>query len=386
MNEEKNHHHAPGKVFCVYKDLCTGCQYLDQSYAEQKALKIRQLQELLTARHLGPLPPISFHSAGSSQLRDRLDFSLEDGRLGLYRQDKHEILDLEVCKQLSPALQEWLTEFRTLEFPFKKGSVRLRVSPEGRRGVWLDFANIDIKTLLEEQNILHFLQQRAFVEIGQRRKVPVWENSAFKLRDPEMHPWFQTWVGDQAIPLFCQVASFTQPSHAANRLICDIIHEWGARTPQSRWIEFGSGIGNLTLPLAGAAAQVTACEIDALSLQGLEHTLEHLPASQKNLKERIEVHRGDFQRKLSPDFSPFEGILANPPRSGLMGFLDSIADLSEMQRPRSFIYMSCFPESLALDLERLQGCGYRISALKIVDQFPQTTHYEVLALLQREQT
>lgn len=386
MSEEKNHHPALDKVFCVYKDLCSGCQYLDQTYDQQKSLKIRHLQEILALRHLTPPPVISFHSAGPSHLRDRLDFSLEDGRLGLYQKEKHEIQDLEVCAQLSPTLQEWLTEFRTLKLPFKKASIRLRVSPEGRRGVWLDLANIDIKSLLEEQNILHFLQQRAFVEIGQRRKVPVWQNSEFKLRDPELHPWFQTWVNDSPVPLYCQVASFTQPSHIANRLICNIIQDWVARTPQSRWIEFGSGIGNLTLPLAGAATHVTACEIDALSLLGLEKTLNHLPPSQSLLKERIEVHRGDFQRKLSPDFSPFEGILANPPRSGLMGFVDSIANLQEAQRPRSFIYMSCFPESLAQDLERLEECGYKILELKIVDQFPQTKHYEVLALLQREQT
>jgi 23S rRNA (uracil1939-C5)-methyltransferase len=359
---------------------------LDLDYASQKNLKIRQLADLFKSANVTHPESIDFVSAGASHLRDRLDFSLEDKRLGLYRKDKREVLDLEICAQLTPALQDWLTEFRTLKFPFQKGSVRLRVSPAGRRGVWLDFANVDIKALLEEQNILHFLQQRSFVEIGQRRKVPVWQGHEFKLKDPEMNPWFQTWVDDVAVDLYCQVASFTQPSHQANKLICNIIQSWVKEFPRSRLIEFGSGIGNLTLPALGSAQHLTACEIDALSLQGLEKTLEMLPSELAHLKSRIEIHRGDFQRKLLQDFSQFDGVLVNPPRSGLMGFLDPLEKMNADQRPQFFIYMSCFPESMAQDLVRLQAAGYSMDDLKIVDQFPQTAHYEVLALLQRKQS
>jgi 23S rRNA (uracil1939-C5)-methyltransferase len=180
------------------------------------------------------------------------------------------------------------------------------------------------------------------------------------------------------------VASFTQPSHHANKFICEIIQAWVKEFPRSRLIEFGSGIGNLTLPALGSAEFLTACEIDALSLDGLEKTLATLPADLSHLKNHIEIHRGDFQRKLLQDFSQFDGVLVNPPRSGLMSFLDPLEKMDADKRPRFFIYMSCFPESMALDLKRLQAAGYAIDELRIVDQFPQTTHYEVLALLQRK--
>lgn len=372
------------KVPCIYQDRCNGCQYLDWTYEEQQNKKLSELSELLNTAKIPFTRSIAFISAGPAFLRDRLDFSLEDGRLGLYRKDKREIVDLETCAQLSPALQEWLTEFRTLKIPFKKGSVRLRVSPEGPRGVWLDLANIDIKWLLEEKNILHFLQSRAFVEIGQRRKTPLWNGEEFKLKDPEARPWFQTWIGDIAIPLYCQVASFTQPSHQANKLIAEIIQTWVGLFPDSRVIEFGAGIGNLTLPALGSAQHVTACEVDALSLAGLEKTLLRLPPSLGHLRDRLEIHRGDFQRKLLQDFSNFDGVLVNPPRSGLMGFLDPMEELAESRRPGFFIYMSCFPESMMKDLQRLQALGYSLDEMKLVDQFPQTSHYEVLALLQRK--
>ncbi|MNT82095.1 23S rRNA (uracil-C(5))-methyltransferase RlmCD [compost metagenome] len=67
-----------------------------------------------------------------------------------------------------------------------------------------------------------------------------------------------------------------------------------------------------------------------------------------------------------------------------MGFIDSLSELSSEQRPEYFLYMSCYPESLARDLSRLKEWGYEINELSLLDQFPQTTHYEVLTLLQRK--
>lgn len=371
---------------CQHMDICSGCQYLGMPYSEQIDLKKEQVTRLLALSGLSYSQDIRFSSSGFAHQRDRLDFSLEEGKLGLYRKDVREILDIETCIQLSPNLQGWLNEFRQIRWPFKKGSIRLRVGPQGQRGVWLDFANVDIKALFGEKTILQGLQQKAFVEIGQRRKVPVWTGDEFKLREPELHVWFQTWMNERPVDLYCQVASFTQPSLRANKVICDIINQWIQTFPKSRIIEFGSGIGNLTLPALAVAENLLACEIDELSLQGLQKTLENLPPDLQYLRHKVQIHRGDFQKKLTEDFSKFDGVLANPPRSGLMNFLKPLESLSLNQRPPFFIYMSCFPETMMKDLVRLKEWGYEIKDMCIVDQFPQTSHYEVLGLLQRKES
>ncbi|QDK37842.1 class I SAM-dependent RNA methyltransferase [Bdellovibrio sp. NC01] len=368
---------------CPYQQTCSGCQYLHMPYGEQLNQKQGELAQIFARKDLQH-PPIEILSAGAGHLRDRLDFSLQGGRLGLYGKGTHDIVDLETCAQLSPALQEWLTEFRRFEWPVEKGSIRLRVGPDGQKGVWLDFANVDIKKILDEQTILRGLLEVAFVEIGQRRKVPVWTGSEFKLKDPELNVWFETWMGETPVDLYCHVASFTQPSLEANKIIASQITKWISQFTQSRVIEFGSGIGNLTLPALASASSVLACEIDALSLEGLEKTLERLPASLKDQVGKLQIHRGDFQKKILNDFTEFDGILANPPRSGLMGFLDPLEKLNLQDRPKFFIYMSCFPESMAADLVKLKNFGYEMKECVIVDQFPQSTHFEVLSLLQRK--
>ncbi|HWU43606.1 MAG TPA: hypothetical protein VN132_09220 [Bdellovibrio sp.] len=372
-------------VKCPYQNSCSGCQYLSMDYQSQLKLKETSLRELFAKKGL-TLDTLEIQTAGAAGLRDRLDFSLQGGRLGLYAKDAHDIVDIETCAQLSPDLQAWLTDFRKYHWPVDKGSVRLRVGPQGQRGVWLDFANVDIKKILDEQTLLRRLQEEAFVEIGQRRKIPVWDEAElkFKLNDPELHVWFNTWMDDEAVNLFCHVASFTQPSLQANKIIAKTLSSWIQQYSSPRLLEFGSGIGNLTLPAVTSAASLLACEIDALSLQGLEKTLQMLPESQQSQAEKITIYRGDFQLKILQDFSKFDGILANPPRSGLLNFLNPLEELKPAQRPSFFIYMSCFPETMVLDLVKLKNAGYQIKEAVLLDQFPQTTHFEVLTLLERK--
>jgi 23S rRNA (uracil1939-C5)-methyltransferase len=369
---------------CPQSLTCSGCQFLGEKYSSQINSKLKDLQGHLESHSLNFKGDIRVLSAGHQGLRDRLDYTLQENRLGLFEKNSRNIVDIADCSQLSPALQEFLTEFRQHSWPFLKASMRLRVGPQGQKGIWLDLANIDVKTLLDEQKILHRLQNLAFVEIGQRRKTPEWTGSEFKLRDPQLKVWFQTWMQDQAVSLYCHVASFTQPSLKANKLISEQIQTWLKAHSGIRVIEFGSGIGNLTFPALAASDSLTACEIDALSLEGLQKSWDSLSPALKAKSGKLKIHQGDFQKKITKDFREFDLILANPPRSGLMGFIDSLNCLSADQRPEYFLYMSCYPESLAKDLARLKEWGYEIQELSLLDQFPQTTHYEVLTLLQRK--
>jgi 23S rRNA (uracil1939-C5)-methyltransferase len=369
---------------CPQHLTCSGCQFLGETYSSQISSKLKDLQSHLQNHALSYSCDIRVLSAGHQGLRDRLDFTLQENRLGLFEKNSRNIVDIEECAQLSAELQDFLTAFRKQSWPFNKASMRLRVGPQGQKGIWLDLANIDVKTLLDEQKILQGLQEQAFVEIGQRRKTPFWTGTEFKLRDPQLNVWFQTWMQDQAVPLYCHVASFTQPSLKANRLISEQIQTWLKAHAGIRVIEFGSGIGNLTFPALAASDSLTACEIDALSLGGLQKSWDMLAPSLKAKSGELKIHQGDFQKKITKDFRQFDLILANPPRSGLMGFIDSLSELSSEQRPEYFLYMSCYPESLAKDLSRLKEWGYEIKELSLLDQFPQTTHYEVLTLLQRK--
>lgn len=327
-----------------------------------------------------------------SGLRDRADLVVENGRLGLYQKAglsaAREVVDIAECAQFSSPLQSWFNEVRKLSWPVQKGSLRLRVGPQGQRGIWLDFANVDIKKILDEKTWLRALQAQAFVEIGQRHKVPALvpqdDQEVYKLKDPVPQVWFQTWIDGRTVDLYSTVAGFTQPSLQANRSIAAAIGRWLDEVQAKRILEFGSGIGNLSFPALAKDRTLTACEIDELSLLGFRRSLEALSRTSdfSRVEERVTILRGDFQRKHPQDFGRFDTVLVNPPRSGLKDFLAPLLSAGK-EKPLHFLYMSCYPESFVEDGVRLQAAGYEIDQLQILDQFPQTDHYEVLSLWRR---
>jgi len=84
------------------------------------------------------------------------------------------------------------------------------------------------------------------------------------------------------------------------------------------------------------------------------------------------------------DGLPFPGadaaVIVDPPRKGCdEAFLAQLVAFA----PRTIVYVSCNPESLARDLHRLVAAGYRTRTLQPFDMFPQTRHVETLATLVR---
>ncbi|MGH7859637.1 MAG: 23S rRNA (uracil(1939)-C(5))-methyltransferase RlmD, partial [Candidatus Binatia bacterium] len=73
-------------------------------------------------------------------------------------------------------------------------------------------------------------------------------------------------------------------------------------------------------------------------------------------------------------------VTLNPPRKGASaGVLDAITKLG----PRRVVYVSCDPATLARDLDRLAGNGYRAMQVRPFDMLPQTEHVEVVAVCDR---
>lgn len=357
------------KLECIYQNQCSGCLWIGRLEDEQKN------EKLATVAKLTGQASIKWLSAGDRELRDRVDMTFIRGEgLGLYHSSERRLVDIEKCVMMSPALQNWFEEFRLVPIPIvNKGSLRLRVGLNGLRGVWLDFSNTDVKALLEEKSYLEKLLSLGHVEIGQRRKVLGHKEGQLKLLDPKPLEWFSTLVNGKEVPLKCSIADFTQPSMAGNKVLVQaVLDELTDKNIQSV-IEFGSGIGNFTLPLASVCQKIYALELDPNFVSVLA---ENLSAFQS----KVEILKGDYQNpneKRVIDFVQVDAILVDPPRSGLKSFLAPL-EVSSL-KPKHFIYVSCYPESFSVDKQRLEAMGYQLKTLKLVDQFPQTPHAELVA-------
>ena len=81
------------------------------------------------------------------------------------------------------------------------------------------------------------------------------------------------------------------------------------------------------------------------------------------------------RRRASPDV-----LLVDPPRAGLS---QKIVRRIVEAGPRTIVYVSCNPTTLAPNAAQLTEAGYRLTRVRPVDMFPQTPHIECVALLER---
>jgi len=368
---------------CLHAGICSSCagyvQYSSSFYDDKKNILINETK----MRGLD-LPPISISSIGDYDFRDRVDLIYEDGKLGFFEKEKKVIFDLVSCHQFSPALKEWFFEFKiwAKKIKIKKGSVRLRVSPEGKKGAWLDFSNHDVAILLTEKELLQELYKMCSVEVGQRlKKLIIKSDGSLGLsKEREFYPWFETYYGDdlQAFPLYCAIGSFTQPGIVANKVLVKHVLELLKKTPNYPVMELFCGPGNFSFPLASTGRMIDSYEIDEFSLACFRHTLKKHPT----LNEHLHLHELNLYKKSGlPDLKRELVLFVDPPRSGLKNVLHYLRATAFEKRPHCLIYVSCFAPSLAQDLLVLTELGYELEDVFGIDQFPQSKHCEWGVLL-----
>jgi len=74
-------------------------------------------------------------------------------------------------------------------------------------------------------------------------------------------------------------------------------------------------------------------------------------------------------------------VVLDPPRAGCSPI--ALARVARAE-PKTIIYVSCNPQTLARDLRLLVKEGYSLETVQPIDMFPQTDHVEAVAQLRRK--
>lgn len=358
---------------CGVAGRCGGCSWIAREVPEQLAAKRADLAERFAAAGLDLPGPVELHALGDDGLRDRTDLGWDGRILGLHGTDG--LVDVGPCPAVTEPLRRLLARIQADPLPIARASLRLRVSPSGMEGAWIDAANVDVKALLDEASWLRRrLAEGVVVELGQRRKPVVDAGDRLRLdRDPLLLPWWQTWPTDTSpVPIWGVVGGFTQPGHALNRLLVRRVMETCRAAGASRWVELGSGSGNLGIPLA-RLGRVRAVESDPIAVAGLERSIAEAGI------DGITVHRADMTRDLPDVLDGAEAVLADPPRSGLGAAVEAIAASSA----GALVMASCWAPTLVTDVRGLVDRGWRLVEVTGVDQFPWTPQAEWIVRLER---
>jgi 23S rRNA (uracil1939-C5)-methyltransferase len=133
------------------------------------------------------------------------------------------------------------------------------------------------------------------------------------------------------------------------------------------------GGGFFTLPLSRRCRRVVAMENDPDNLAALRANLE------RNGAGNVEVLALDARHAGLPDCAT---VVLDPPRTGLS---PALIDRIVRCRAQRIIYFSCDSATFARDLALFLRHGLHLRELRIIDNFPQTDHFEIFSVLESEQ-
>jgi 23S rRNA (uracil1939-C5)-methyltransferase len=148
-------------------------------------------------------------------------------------------------------------------------------------------------------------------------------------------------------------------------------------TPPTVW-ELFCGTGAISLLLARRGVRVTGVELDPVSVQMATEAAQ--AAGLRELCRFTSSDAGEWLEARAASERPPGAIVVNPPRSGCSPeVISAVAAL----RPCRLVYVSCNPDTLVRDLERLAPSGFELFDLRGFDMMPHTPHLETVAVMER---
>ena len=133
------------------------------------------------------------------------------------------------------------------------------------------------------------------------------------------------------------------------------------------------GVGTIALSLATQVGHVHCVESVAESIELCHHNIAASPHT------NVTAEVADVADFLRTTTRTFDTIVVDPPRVGLG--TDVCHEILRLA-PQKLIYVSCNALSQLSDAAILTE-GYRLVSLQGYDMFPQTPHFETLAIFER---
>ncbi len=118
---------------CPYFGRCGGCAYQHISYEHQLAIKWRQVRNAL--QRIGKLKDVAMRpiipSPKQYAYRNRITVHAQEGAIGFFRRDSHQLIDIEHCPISTDEVNRALTELRAQSY-VRDGHYTLRASASSR--------------------------------------------------------------------------------------------------------------------------------------------------------------------------------------------------------------------------------------------------------------
>lgn len=376
----------------VYKK-CGGCQLQNLSYPEQLKFKQNKVERLL--KGFCSVEPIigmnrPYHYRNKVQAAFRTD---KKGKIisGVYQSGTHHIVGIDSCQTEDITADEIIVEIRkmlksfkltTYDENFQRGFLRHVLVKRG-------FSTNQVMVVLVT-GTQNFPSKNNFVK-ALVKKFPnittVIQNVNPYKTNLVLGNFQKTLYGKGYIDdILCDCKfrispkSFYQINPVQTEALYNKAMDFADLKRKETVLDTYCGIGTIGIVAAKrGAGQVIGIELNKDAVRDAVQN-----ARSNNLK-NIRFYQGDagkFMAEAADEDEIPDVVFMDPPRSGSdETFLNALIKMS----PKTVVYISCNPETLARDLHYLRkNSDYRVQKIQPVDMFPHTAHIECVVLISRK--
>lgn len=376
----------------VYKK-CGGCQLQNLSYPEQLKFKQNKVERLL--KKFCKVEPIigmenPYHYRNKVQAAF---YTNKSGKIisGVYQSGTHHVVSIDSCQTEDVVADKIIVAVRKLMPSFKMTTYNEDTSKGFLRHILVKrgFATNQIMLVLvtgtpvfpSKNNFVKAILKQ-FPEITTIVQNVNNYNTNLVLGENQKVLYGKGYIEDVLCGCRFRISpkSFYQINPVQTEVLYNTAMEYANLKGNETVLDTYCGIGTIGI----VAAKRGAGRVIGVELNGDAVRDAIVNARANNLK-NIRFYKGDageFMYEASDENEKPDVVFMDPPRAGSdTKFLDSLIKMS----PKTVVYVSCNPETLARDLDYVtKHSDYKIRKIRPVDMFPHTAHVECVSVLHRK--
>lgn len=374
---------------CKHFGICGGCRFRDVSYAKQLKVKQRSITKALATLPHPAIQPI-IPSPLVDYYRNKMEYAcgVWDDKLvlGLRERKKfYHIIDVKECYLQSPVsdrirsvVRKAALKKKIKAFHRKKltGVLRYLVIREGKK---TGEVMVNLITSPVNKNKLKPIFD-AIHKVSPEIRTLVWsvtDSSSDVAVGKHMETvWGRGYIEEQVGSCRFKISpySFFQTNTRGTEVMYRIIKQCVRKAPKDLLLDIYSGAGCIGLYLAslykmviGLESNVSACQDARVNMKlNNIHNYQIINTKAEDI----------WWQKTTFSYTNVTAVV-DPPRPGLSSpLIDFLCD----KKPLVLLYISCNPDALKRDLQRLTQY-YKITKIQPIDLFPHTPHIETVVVL-----
>lgn len=335
---------------CKYYNVCGGCQLMHIKEEKQEEFKKEKVEEILRKflNYNKDVNDIVFSK--NFNYRNKVVLHVKDNKLGFYKNKTNELIEIDKCLLLNPVINDLIS--------YLKNYIELK-----------DIEKITIKVgnktnevmLIIDGSIAYYQNLLEIVD------VLIINEKVMTTKD-----YITSYIGNKKYII--KRNSFFQVNYDISTRMYDKVKDVIVKEKSKNVLDLYCGTGTIGIYISDVVSKITGIEVvsDAIESANINKKINNV--------ENIEFILGKVEDKL--DFisnNNIDTVIVDPPRSGLH---KKVIPILEKISPKTIIYVSCDPITMARDIKLLSN-DYELVEVTPYDMFPNTYHVETVCVLER---